>query len=140
MEHPDEIKYRSKLDLDYDSFLTKKIYRCEECGDIYYTSSVQSHTCTSRKAVITEEINTQALVNGESFEMNRLNQLLGIKPVMGSLWFYDEIYMIWKKNGFNRHEKPKLKDDIMKPVHNTLQINENAQKEKFSFSPYDNFF
>lgn len=130
-----EKNYQSRLDLDFDSFISKEIGRCNDCGDIYYvSSSAKPHACISRRKSRSASPKNEPVDLVENFEMNRLNLLLGIKPILEKTWFHDEIYSIWKKSGFPRHPRPKSTDSL------TNNILEDTSKGTFSFSPYDNYF
>lgn len=138
---PEKRRYESKFDLDYDNFLTKKIDRCNDCGDVYYTKAARSHACANQRSP--SEI-PAAMPDG--FEIDRLGLILNIRPVVERVWVHDEIYAIWKRSGFPRHSRPEagpclapeliLKDTSSKDV----LAKDPVSKDTFSFSPYDNFF
>lgn len=132
VNHTDGKMYESKLDLDYDTFLTKKIDRCDDCGDIYYSGTTRGHNCNQKKQRMSPGAEPRALGVVENFEINQLNALLGIRPVIERVWFHDEIHAIWKRKNFPRHAKPEAQEQPPRQ--------ESHEKDKFSFSPYDNFF
>lgn len=129
----DDIDFKSKLDLDYKLFNTKRIYRCEICGNVYYTSSNYFHACYAKKADTTSVDEKVSSINDRDLGDIKNSQALISTPI----YFHDEIYAIWKKKGFKRHCKPEIKENT---IQQTMQSTDSSQKEKFSFSPYDNFF
>ena len=139
MSYIDQIKVEaseSKLDLDSESFVTKRIGRCSDCGDIYYTGISSSHLCENKKSKTSMPVVSRS-PDMQSYEKDRLSTLLDFKPVVEKLWFHDEIYSIWKKKNFPRHEK----QSIMEIKGMEKRSNEGKDiKDEFSFSPYDNFF
>lgn len=146
MYRSDETSFKSKLDLDYDSFVKKKIIRCEICENIYYASSSCLHNCMTKKdnSVVSSnynKINDVVMnnnVNNINMEKDKSDLLKSGKlTIINNIRFYDEIYSIWKKKGFKRHRKLDIKENSK---YQPLQTNNNPQTEKFSFSPYDNFF
>lgn len=133
-----EKNYQSKLDLDFGSFMSKEIDRCSDCGDIYYASSgARPHLCISRKMGRPASPKNEPADILENFEMDRLNVLLGIKPILEKTWFHNEIYSAWKKNNFRRHPRPQAADSVANSV---LEDDRSPAKSTFSFSPYDNYF
>ncbi|KAI5176538.1 hypothetical protein PAEPH01_2339 [Pancytospora epiphaga] len=126
--------FETSLDLDYDNFVTKKIERCDSCGDVYYKGIEPPHICGSADAYKHPTTITDPHANDSSSDTPSNTQTqegAGLYEGTDRNLLCGKIYTIWEKSGFKRYvvedEEPKSRDKV------TL-------KDKFSFSPYDNFF
>jgi hypothetical protein len=139
----------SKMDLDSESFTTKSIDRCPECGDVFYSGITSSHACFDRKKSVSPSRESPS-PEATSYELNRLQSILDIKPVIDNLSFTEEIYSIWQRNNFKRHVRPRVVETkpietnsetyTQKEIQNQTPIQNKEIHDEFSFSPYDNFF
>lgn len=134
-------QYESKLDLDFDNFLTKKIDRCNVCGDIFYAGVQPPHACSNKQRPLAaspgNNLRTTGLLldpsesaseNASAIESQQSSML---DSASTSSVIHDKIYDLWKSNGFPRHKKTSVPAESGSDEHS---------KDNFSFSPYDNFF
>ncbi|KAI5148315.1 hypothetical protein ENBRE01_0248 [Enteropsectra breve] len=134
-----EKKTVSKLDLDYDIFISKTLMQCKRCGDIYYKKANIEHICMhnahdakKRRAGVPQEIQKKV----PHKQKNSIEH-----PVLkvSKSFIHNEIVNIWRRHGMARHS---VFPSITMKDYEVLQ--ESAKKEEnsstFSFSPYDNFF
>ncbi|KAI4291317.1 hypothetical protein PAPHI01_0591 [Pancytospora philotis] len=125
-------KFESKLDLDYDSFLTKKIDKCVACGDIYYAGARPPHACARQQGAQGHDATRRPTDSAHSTiqRASYAGDARAKEPADG-FCVRSAIYSIWKADGFRRHAAP---------AEDCPSSSEEQCKDKFSFSPYDNFF
>lgn len=132
-EITDKDSYISHIDLDYESFLKKKITKCGDCGDIYYSRVKLPHPCMMEKQ-LTIHLEGRSSVRQENIDQEVRNAIMSIGPPVSICLVHDEIYAIWAKNKYPRRQKgPVPQRSINGPKKENYSGN-------FSFSPYDNFF
>ena len=147
MKMPEDMVYKSNFDIDANSFMTKKIYRCGKCGDIYYASSGDVHICGSKQTEYMQSppIPFKPIEMGKPSPGPRKRERASRCEFIN---FADEVYTVWRKKGYPRHQLTTVVNDFSEPfapqeeepASSSPKSQQQNDSDKFSFNPYDNFF